>query len=205
MSGGCCPEAPSADQLHQLLDCFALPPADVMYTLRRFKRLQADIDQHYLTDHIRAQIRGYRHAVAATRDEWCIGLFDFQMGLIYLTCREYNEAVRAFKQAGRAWSLAPDYWKGRSLACLAAFAEGVAQHCRCEFETAVSLYGAAGRAVSDVRQFFDSLKRRPGSDDYQNFVQRLSEYIKEVREKILYDLAIGHNLTGIKPIISPDL
>jgi hypothetical protein len=135
---------PTAAELQQLVEHLYPEPGVVdILTLEQFKyryRLSG-LGATAVADMERAQ-----RITRDTGDHEQIGLAEFHIGLIYLHWGQPHGAIPYFIDAQRHWTFA----RRRSAACLAQFAQGVAQQHAYQYEAALSSYGKAGRLLSRI-------------------------------------------------------
>ena len=137
-----CHIPPTANNLQQLVEYLYPEPGVVdILTLDQFKYRYrfSGLGATAVADMERAQ-----RITRDIGDHGQIGLAEFHIGLIYLDWGQPHGAVPYFIDAQRHWTFA----RRRAAACLAQFAQGVAQQHAFQYETALSSYGKAARLLS---------------------------------------------------------
>lgn len=177
---------PGAADLKRLLAYLSIKPSIETQALDHLLERAPVVE---LTPDLMASIDEKRASVTETRDARQLGLFDFYLGLVFLTYKRYGEAGLCFESAGNQWSL----YQERPHVCLARFAIGAAQHDDLNLSQAATTYAEVAKEASRIRRELEGgfysrqVEYQQTFADYRGFSDDLAALIEKARNSLPTD------------------
>jgi hypothetical protein len=204
MTGGRTGSPPGPADLQRLLAYLSIRPSTGVEALARLLERAPAVD---LTSHLMAKIDQKRHNLAETRDLRQIGLFDFYLGLIFLSFDRNTEAAPCFERARSQWSL----YQERPHVCLARFATGAAYHHHMDFTRASTIYAEVAAEADRIRDelsggfYSEQVEYQQTFADYRGFIDDLTGLLESAQASLGTDDLVGAGTRSVpQPRVSLD-